>query len=202
MLRGPQMCWGEGSSDRRHVECFERWTETKDACRCWFLSLTWVWPARSRTGAPWRTDPPAPASPRCWCWRRSAACWPASCNPRRSSGAGIRSPSPAAASPSPSAASWAPASGCRWPRRLGPCGGSGNAARSSWTRRPWPYPLLQFPAKKINANIMKRLIKTRFRDLKSNTWTRLSLLKVWWRFYALFLTSTYKNICSNYLFIL
>lgn len=114
---------------------------------CWldWCVLTWVWPARSRTGAPWSRGPPGRASLQCWCCRWSEACWPASCSPLQSWGAGIHSPSLSAASPPPSAASWTPASGCLWPRRPGPVGGSGNRAHSSWTRRPWPCPPSQPP---------------------------------------------------------
>lgn len=98
--------------------------------------LTLGWPSHSRTEALWSRGLPGPASPRCWCWRRSEACWPASCSPRRSSGGGTRSPFPSAASLFPLAASWAPALRCRWPHPPGPCGGSGSKAHSSWTRRP------------------------------------------------------------------
>lgn len=108
--------------------------------------LTWVWPGRSRVVASWSRGPPGPASPRCWCWRRSEACWPASCSPLQSLGVCTRFPSLSAASPPPSAASWTPSSVCRSPRPPGPSGGSVDMAHSSWTRRPWPCSSSQPPA--------------------------------------------------------
>lgn len=134
----------------------------------WSVSgvLTWGWPCRSRTGAPWSRGPPGRASRRCWCCRRSGACWPASCSPLRSWGAGTRSPSPSAASPPPSAASWTPASASRWPRRPGPAGGSGKTSHSRWTRRPWPCSPSQPP--NVRQGESQVLIKMKWGDM---TWT-------------------------------
>lgn len=127
----------------RHSTKQKNWVYAEFVLRgnsvCW-CQLTWGWPVHSRMGAPWSTGPPGPDAPRCWCCRRFAACWPASCSPPRSSGVYTHSPSLSAASPPPSAASWAPTSECRWPHQPGHGGGCGNEDHSSWTRRPCPCP--------------------------------------------------------------